>query len=120
MLAPLAVTSWWAHLEPAALATQRGVYPGIFGFWWLGLSRELGQPGGPGQGARALHFGAQHGCVTQAHPWNIRSFFLDRPSLRLTGLEFKRLPPPKDGDPFAASQFSQLVGVKKPILPQTT
>jgi len=83
---PLAVNQLVAHLEPAALATQRGVYPRHF---WLGdmaEARGAGQPGGTGQGAGpALR--AQPRLRYPGSPLEHRSFFSDRP-FRQTGWEF--------------------------------
>jgi len=101
---------WWPTRKPAALATQRGVYPSIFGLV-LAAAEELANLEERARAAGPALSEPSHGCVTRP-PWNIASFFLI--TLPANWLEFKALPP-RRGDP-GASNF-QLVG-EKPILPQ--
>lgn len=74
-----------AHLEPAALATQRGVYPRHFGLV-LAEPEELANLEERAR-AQGLHFGAQPRLRYPGSPLEHRSFFLIDPSGNW--LEFK-------------------------------
>jgi len=85
----------------------RNASAAFFQAFWLGvvwLSRELANRGGTARG-RALHFGAQPGCVTRL-TLDIAAFFLIDPSA--TGLEFKHY---RHREAILAQHF-QLVGEK--------
>jgi len=87
--------------------------------FWLGCwteARGAGQTWQERRGAWSLHFGAQPtGCVTQAHPWKIASFFLIDPfrqtgGVQATATERRSL----------AQAIPTLVGEKTDFLPQPT
>jgi len=69
---------WWPTVRNRPRwQTQPAFIPGILAWCWL-EPEGAGQPAEERGQAQGLHFGSQPGCVTQAHPWNIASFFLIR------------------------------------------